>query len=352
MAAAVAKINERTITIADGRGNTLSIVNGDADAEPTPEPEAPSVQTFAQAAPELRQGEQGAALFSKAVALLVETRRLGTSRKVSSGAVETDADRSMIRVNKSTLDSPELKAIQQLDGEMRRFITSRCLPSMLKAGVYLVPFALVQQVDDEIERYATKRTEMIKLFLDAYEQRKTEAQTKLASMFDARDYPPIEDVARAFSVRTRYLSFDTPGALSDIKRSIFERERAKAEAEWSDALSECREILRVQMQELLDHAIERLTPGEDGKAKIFKESTIANLDSFLTLFEDRNITNDAQLSTIVQDVRRIMGGLSAADLRKDAASRASVAEQFAQAKALLDTMIGQRPDRQFSTIDE
>ena len=72
-------------------------------------------------------------IFQKAVGFAVETKRLGVRRKVSSSQIGTDADRSMIHVSKSILDSPELKKVEQLDGEVRRFLADFCLPSNFKS---------------------------------------------------------------------------------------------------------------------------------------------------------------------------------------------------------------------------
>ena len=53
---------------------------------------------------------------------------LGNSRKVSSSRVEVDADKALIRVSKTLLDSPELQAIRTLDGDIRHFLYDMCLP--------------------------------------------------------------------------------------------------------------------------------------------------------------------------------------------------------------------------------
>ena len=76
-------------------------------------------------------------IFQKAVGFAVETKRLGTRRKVSSAEVGTDADRTMIHVSKSILDSPELKQVEKLDGEVRRFLSLQCLPSNFKSSWWM-----------------------------------------------------------------------------------------------------------------------------------------------------------------------------------------------------------------------
>lgn len=290
-----------------------------------------------------------AGIMSKAVCLLVELRRLGNSRRTPSGSVVTDADRDMFRVNKSLLDSPELKKIAQLDGELRRYVASRCLPSMFKTGVYLLPNGLIEEVDARIETFAIERAALVEDFAAVYESQKAAAADKLKSMYNPLDYAATaEEVRAAFSVRTQYVAFDTPGTLRDIKRAIFEREASKAAAQWTEALSECRQVLRAELASLIDHALDRLTPGADGKPRVFRDSLIKNLDEFFGTFNARNsIGEDADLDALVAQARTILGGVSPDELRKSEAARSDVLSRLAQVKGQLDTMIIEKPSRGF-----
>jgi hypothetical protein len=290
-----------------------------------------------------------AGIMAKAVCLLVELRRLGNSRRTPSGSVVTDADRDMFRVNKSLLDSPELKKIAQLDGEMRRYVASRCLPSMFKTGVYLLPNGLIEEVDARIEKFAVERAELVEDFCKVYDAQKSAAADKLKSMYNPADYAAsAEEVRAAFSVRTQYVAFDTPGTLRDIKRAIFEREAGKAAAQWTEALAECRQVLRAELASLIDHALDRLTPGADGKPRVFRDSLIKNLDEFFSTFNARNsIGEDADLDALVAQARTILGGVSPDELRKSDAARSDVLSRLAQVKGQLDTMIVEKPSRGF-----
>jgi hypothetical protein len=49
-------------------------------------------------------------MMDNAVCVAVTIGRLGNSRKISSSRVEVDADRDLIKVGKTLLDSPELGA--------------------------------------------------------------------------------------------------------------------------------------------------------------------------------------------------------------------------------------------------
>ena len=79
--------------------------------------------------PILEIQEPGTDLARKTVFIKLHLGLLGNSRKVSSSQVEVDADKELIRVAKTLLDSPELQAIRTLDGE-RPPLPLRHLPAV------------------------------------------------------------------------------------------------------------------------------------------------------------------------------------------------------------------------------
>jgi hypothetical protein len=94
---------------------------------------------MATALPILDIQEPGADLARKTVFIKLHLGLLGNSRKVRSSQVEVDADKELIRVAKTLLDSFELQAIRTLDGDVRRFLYDTCLP--FEVGIHLLPLA-------------------------------------------------------------------------------------------------------------------------------------------------------------------------------------------------------------------
>jgi hypothetical protein len=291
-------------------------------------------------------------IFKKAVGFSVETRRLGTRRKVDSAQIGTDADRSMIHVSKSILDSPELKKIEQLDSVVRRCLSDFCLPSNFKSGIYLLPINSVEEVDARFIELQSQREGLVDDFVASYTNRRDEAQSRLGSLFDTTDYPPEETVRMSFSLTGQYVTFDTPSSLKNIKAEIFKREREKADVMWKDALEECRMLLRATMRELVAHIGERLTPKEDGKAKSFHGSMLTKLDSFMTSFADRNIADDEELASLVKEARAVMHGVDVKELRKEDVVREALRGQMDELKGKLDLMVIDKPSRAFASETE
>ena len=287
-------------------------------------------------------GEQ---IMDRAVILVLEISRAGNRRSVSSDAIEIDAEREDIRISKRLLEAPQLRAILKHDRSIRRFIKARCLPSYFKAGMSLLPLALVEAVDTRLAELAAHREVLVAQFIEDYPELVHHAQTRLRGLFDPSDYPDPEVVRGAFEFSWRYITLSVPTTLAAIDRSIFSREREKAAEQWDEAARSIQTLLRANMAELIGHMTERLTPGADGQAKSFGNSMVGNLTEFLRNFDARNITDDAALAALVARARELLEGVDPQTLRRSDNLRETVREGFSGLQRSLDQMVGNRPAR-------
>jgi hypothetical protein len=49
------------------------------------------------------------------------------------------------------------------------------------------------------------------------------------SLFNTADYPPVSQLAKAFSRDVQYLTLSVPGNLKAVSQAVFARERARAQ---------------------------------------------------------------------------------------------------------------------------
>ncbi len=291
-------------------------------------------------------------LFEKAVCLGLSLHKLGNKRKLPLALVEVDADKEMISAHKTLLACEQLRAVDHYDGEIRRYLYTKCLPAMFQAGVYLVPIDSVMEVEEKLAGFAGKRLQLVQAFKEAYPILIQEVSSKLRAAFNPKDYPPEETLDQAFRMEWRYVAFSVPGTLCSISKDLFCKEREKAELQWQEALEEVRTLLRTHLSELVSHLVSRLETGKDGKPKVFKNTLVTNLTQFLESFETRNITDDKQLSAIVAEAKDLLNGVDAQTLRTSQAFRGSLVAQFSNLKETLDTLVIVKPTRAFSFDDE
>jgi hypothetical protein len=292
-------------------------------------------------------------LFEKAVCLVLSLRKPGNRRKLPASLVEVDADKELISAQKTLLASEHLKAIAHYDGEIRRYLYSRCLPSLFMAGVYLVPIALVEEVEAKLATFAGTRGHLVDAFIEAYPRLVESARTRLRSAFNEKDYPSADHVRLSFKMEWRYVAFSVPGTLQTISSELFRKEQEKASLQWQEAMEEIRALLRTHLSEMVNHLVDRLRqPTEGGKPKVFKNTLVTNLTSFLDTFDARNLTDDTELAEVVTRARSLLGGIDAQTLRTSDALRSSLCTGFSELKSTLDALVIARPMRAFSFEEE
>ena len=283
-------------------------------------------------------------LASNSVMLVVRMGRLGNRRKVPTSQVTVDADPDAIHVGKELLESPELKAVTTEDNAIRQWVYARSLPSYgtLRDGVYRLPLALVDHVDEELEAFRLRRQSLIDKFLERYPAMVNEAVARLRALYNPADYPHLAEVAARFTFDYRYLAFMTPQTLS---ARLLSRERAKAAAEVSSEVEEIKVALRTGFAELIAHAADRLVVRTDGKKVTFRDSLVTNMEEFFQYFNQRNLVDDQELANLVERARESMKGVTAQVLRTDDVTRASVKETLDRVRGEMDRSLMVRPAR-------
>ena len=281
-----------------------------------------------------------AAIWNRAVALNLTLGRFGTQRKTDAEVtIDEGADQEMFTAHKCILDSPELKKVTQFDGKLRNNLRKYVLPHLFKDGIYLVPNGLLPTVYDYLTAQKAERTQLVDALVAAYKQRVNEAKVKLGSEWRRTDYPHEDKLRKLFVFDFKIISFGVPEQLKEIQASIYEREKEKAEATWQETGDVVRQALRVAFKKLIDHAIEKLTPEEDGKKRIFRDATIANVTDFFKEFKSKNIVDDDALASLVDKAKDVLHGVDPDDLRTDDKLRESVLTNMSEIKGVLDNSL-------------
>lgn len=286
------------------------------------------------------------------ICIVVRKGRFGTKRKASTADVEVESDKSLLRLSKTILESPELKAVQKHDSQMTTYLKALCLKSMFKGGVYLIPLGLVEEVNAQLEYFAEERLKLVEAAVTTYDQRCAETSARLDVLHDPGDYPSRDRFRSKFYLEWQFVTWETPTKLRQIKPALFEIERQKAAAKLSAVADDCRTAMRVGMKELVDHLVDRLTPDADGKVKRLNKSVVKNFNEFFRTFELKNVTDDQELAEIVTKAKAAMTGVDVDMIRKDEAIRNAISQQFAILKEQLQPMTVERGTRDIELDDD
>jgi len=300
------------------------------------------------------------------VCVIISTSRFTVRRAVSKRDVKVEAteeaagksedketDQDMVAVAKDLIDSEELRAIAGFDHYTKLWVKARSVPSpLLRSAAYLVSVDALPAVYDYLETRKRERDALTKAFRDAYPRLKKAAKERLGPLFNPAEYPREDQLGALFAFGWQVVEIGTPDAkLRTVSRALWEKEKAKAEQAWSNAVGQINEALADGMAKVVEHFASRLGDGAE-KPKRFHESSLKKVTDFLDAFGMRNLTKNTQLEELVGQARALLDGVSVKALKGEADTRKRVAAGFAAIKENLDTMLEDRPSRPIAFGDD
>lgn len=251
---------------------------------------------------------------------LKTTMGVSGARKVPNAEVEADA---VTKITKQLFDSPELEAIRSFDGDTRRYLDVMTLP--FESGVRMCPVAAIERVDRELRGRQEQRAALVETFITAYPRLLAEAQRRLTdveisgrkyNLWNADDYTGPQEARAGFGMTYQFLTFDAPDVLRGINSVVFEEQREALANTIEDAKANANQLLCETAAELVKHLRERLEPTGEGKRKRLHETTITNLTEFLENLSVRNVTNNAELTAVCDELKAVLSNTYAGKLRE------------------------------------
>ena len=235
-----------------------------------------------------------------------------------------------------------LKDIEKVAGKARNLNKAQTLPYL--AGQDLLPVGNFDSHAEVIGRYKDVFNALVTEFLSTYEKARDAQQLRLGDMFDATDYPPVQDVRERFQFTISYQplpdgnTFDKMFGSEEMEKMLIENAEADMQSKIDEAMHELwsRLISRVDN---FQSAMRRYQPktAESKAVGTFKDSIVQNIRDLCDVLPRLNLTGDADLNNYCELVRSKLAGLDAGDLRQDEVLRKNAADD---AQSILDAMTG------------
>lgn len=270
--------------------------------------------------------------------------------------------KAMIRLKggQRLLVSPEYDAIKKYQSETKkRILNTYANPSYIDDGLYTVKADCVDKVAQELHAAQEHlRLFLVTAFADALPEQKEAAKPVLGELFKDSLYPDPSDVYKLFDISWRFVQLDIPEGLPP---EIREEEERKLRDTYEKAEQAIISALWAEFQGFLDHIVERLTPGDDGKKKKFNGDILGGLASFVEAFNNRNMFNDERLEALVARANEIVKNASNGDaslkdtgekLRNDDVLRLGVMESLKGIKVAVEESIATLPVRAIELEEE
>ena len=273
--------------------------------------------------------------FEKGCLIKVSTSVWPARKKLDKDAMSVVGNTEYLSGGKSLVNPEAFKEIRAVVTKAKAYVKALGLPFPID-GIHFVPKQLIVDIDEYMTGCKQEFEEAVRLFTLKFEDLKWDARKYLGSHYDPKDYEI--DLEKKFSFSWQFVILGAPDQ-GVLPVELYKQEVQKFKNLMQEASEMAVDALRVEFSDLVTHMVERLTPSEDGKKKVIKDSVVENIYSFFDLFEKRNIFQDETLKEIVQQAKAVIGGVKPEDLRVDESLRTALRDEMEQVKRNIDEAI-------------
>ena len=274
---------------------------------------------------------------------------LGVRKSLSADQTAQAADafgaqRQYLSAGKKLLDTqhPAFKAVTAVRSRILGYWKGMTLPYP-EPGVRLIRQDRVDTFNSHMEELRGELQEAVQRLDEHYAELRSAASGRLGSLYDPADYPV--SLAGLFQVAWDFPSVEPPDYLRQLHPEIYEQECQRMRQRFDEAVQLAEQAFTAELSQLVSHLTERLAGQTDGKAKIFRDSTITNLTEFFQRFRRLNIRSNEQLDQLVDQCQNVVRNVEPQLLRDSQGLRQCVVQELSQVQSALDTLLVDRPRR-------
>ena len=271
-------------------------------------------------------------------------RKTLTPEQKSQAADTFGAAGQFLSAGKKLLDTghPVFKAVTSVRGRVLATWKGITLPYP-EPGIRLIRQDDIARFDVQLTTLRAELAEAVAQLDEHYSELQIAARERLGTLFNSADYPA--SLTGMFALDWDYPSVEPPDYLKQLAPALYEQEQARVAARFDEAVRLDEEAFTAELAKLVSHLTDRLSGGEDGKPKIFRDSVIENLQEFFGRFRTLNVRSNEQLDALVAQAQRAVQGIEPQSLRDNQGLRQHLATQLTGVQASLDGLIIDRPRR-------
>lgn len=245
------------------------------------------------------------------------------------GAASADAAHV---TKKLFVDNPKLEEIMRKANAARGYIGDKTLPWM--GDLKLLPMSSFLKVIEDLSALRDDFDAAVNDFLSDYDIAITAQAFKLGALFDRTQYPSAEELRTKFSMNWNVLPLPAAGDFRVEAENHLKKELQDAYTKaMNDRVNQSMALMWGRLKECIQHLVDRLGKGDDGKKNIFRDSMLENAKELVNLLKDFNLTNDPQMEQARRELNALIEHVEPDDLRKNDAVRDDVRKN---ASAILD----------------
>lgn len=213
----------------------------------------------------------------------------------------------------------DVRELQKAASAARAFFKKTTLP--FSRGVGLMNAANYFEFLNAMTRYKEQFEQEKSRIVDNMEQVLDNASRVNGDLFNRSHYPSMMELQDSIMFHidvTPVPMANDFDKLADLSPEEIEKLQQEAVMSQGSKTQAAMRDLFERLLTTLKHAADRLgDDGDSGVCKIFRDSLISNIEDAIIAAETLNITDDEELKRLSDEVKDIIDGVTAADLRKD-----------------------------------
>ena len=272
------------------------------------------------------------------------TRKSLSPQQKEEAADSFGAEGTFLSAAKKLFDTrhPAFKAVTAVRGRAVSLWKGLSLP-FPEPGIRLIRQDDVPVFDVQLTSLRAELEEAVAALDAHYGELRAAARERLGRLYNPADYP--DSLVGLFKVEHDFPSVEAPAYLRELSPELFRQEQARVTARFEEAVRLAEEAFLAEFAKLVGHLTDRLSGGEDGKPKVFRDSAVENMSEFFARFRSLNVRSNAELDALVEQAQRVVRGVEPQQLRDNATLRQQVAAQLSGVQATLDGLLVDRPRR-------
>lgn len=272
------------------------------------------------------------------------TRKSLSAEQKARAAESFGAEGQFLTAGKKLIDTshPAFKVVTAIRGQIVNFWKFVSLP-FPEPGLRLIRQQDIAEFDSRMTALRAELDESVVNLDKHYAELRSAARDRLGSLFNPSDYPIT--LQGLFGISWEYPSMEVPEYLQRLNPQLYEQECRRIAGRFDEAVLLAEEAFLGELNRLVSHLTERLSGGDDGKPKVFRDSAVENLKEFFGRFQQLNVRSNADLDNLVEQAQRILKGVEPQQLRDNATRRQQIVSQLAGVQASVDGMLVDRPRR-------
>lgn len=233
---------------------------------------------------------------------------------VDTVATKYKANSAFINASKRIYESATLKNLNRTINDMRREHYRLTLP-WTDRGDRLLPTETSVEYFKKMNNFEDEINKLKRALAEEFEGRVQDMEKELGDLFDRSDYPQAGEIADRFGVEVE--SKPVPEAADIRLRSLSKEMKEKLNRQFEEKIQEGMSTAVRSIYERIEERLRHMSEELDKDKPKFHETMLEKMHDLADLVPRLNVSQDKELDTLADDIRRRILNTSTKELKEN-----------------------------------